>query len=108
MRYKALIASNTSQTGTGNPKILLRHVTSLSTGEIFRDHCWVDISPEINKVRSKKVGDNRTYEIEFDANLKEYYNRRTGDIDKVTLTHICNGTRNPKPVRKPKNNNKHR
>lgn len=99
-KYTALVASNRSHKSTGSPKILFRKVVNLTTGEVFRDHCWVDITPEVQEMLPDRLGDNNTYEVTFEALSKKYYNRITHTLDKVTLTDICNGKRNPKPTKK--------
>ena len=80
-QYTAIISRNFRDVGTMSPKLLLRDVTD-SYGNLFRDHCWVDLDalqhvvPNSNRYSAK---------ISFQATPKPYYS------GKHTLTSISQG-----------------
>ena len=77
--YLAKIQRQYRDVKTGSPKVLLTDVVCEDTG-LFRDHCWVTLTPELEKLVPRKCGVKLA--IEFTAEPREYY---TG---KLTLNNI--------------------
>lgn len=79
-QYTATVSRNFRDVGSISPKLLLRNITD-SNGNLFRDHCWVELDylahvvPNSNRYSAK---------ISFEATTKPYYS------GKHTLTAISN------------------
>lgn len=84
MKYQAKITGNKRGVETTSPKVLLTQIKPNST--LDRDHCWVDITPEIRRLNIK--GHHKPRSIAFEADLKEYLRR--GTELSYTLTNIRN------------------
>lgn len=79
--YTATIYRQMRDTLTTTPKVLLQDVRY--AGKEFRDHCWVVITPEIEKFIPYRQG--QTLRISFEAKPKKY---QTYGPEKVTLQSI--------------------
>jgi hypothetical protein len=85
MQYTAkLHASNFRDVGTGDPKVLMTQIFD-STGELFRDHAHVSLSPSLKRAISK-LKPNKSFIIQFEAVIKPYMYR--GEVFKRTLAHV--------------------
>ena len=82
MQYTAIIGRNFRDM-SGSPKVLLREVLD-TDGNVFRNHCWVDLTADIKKILPKN---NRHKTIQFTAKVKEYKDHMTGNV-KNTLSRI--------------------
>lgn len=85
MKYTAKISRNFRDIATGCPKVLLRDIFD-EQGELFRDHCHVEISPALAKAL-KCMRSNKSFIIELTADTKEYDYQNSG-ILKRTLTQV--------------------
>ncbi len=77
--YIAKISRQFRDVKTGSPKVLLTDVICDET-EGFRDHCWVTLTEDLDRLVPSKCGIKRA--IEFNAEPREYC---TG---KLTLSNI--------------------
>lgn len=87
--YVAKISKNLKSITTGNPEVLLRSIIQDDDTE-FRDHCWVSLNKDLNKVLSSRYATNYggSYVIQFKAKEK-LYNYQNSGVMKRTLEHIC-------------------
>lgn len=69
---RATITRNFRDVNTISPKVLLTNVVN-DDGSEFRDHCWVDISNEIEGFIPKTNRYKVT--VEFTASVKSYQTR---------------------------------
>ena len=75
--------SNRRDVHTGAPKVLLTGVQTDS--EDYRDHCWVEISPALQKAM-RSMRPQKSFIIQFEATEKQY--SRPGAEIKRTLASI--------------------
>ena len=74
--YTAILTTNLRDVYTASPKVLIREIEPNET--IDRDHCWVTITPELDRLIPK---DNRKIvTIQFNAKLYNYKNHLTKEI----------------------------
>ena len=85
MKFTAKISRNFRDVATGCPKVLLRDVFDES-GETFRDHCHVEISPALARTL-KTMRSNKSFIIELDAEPLSYNYQNSG-VFKQTLTAV--------------------
>ena len=77
--YTATITRNFRDVNTVSPKVLLLNIRE--AGKPFRDHCWVNITPELEKFIPYK--NTQKLRLAFEAKSKTY---KTYGPEKVTLT----------------------
>lgn len=82
MEYTARLTGNRRDVETLNPKCLIIDIDPST--ELERDHCWVDLTPELTAIQP--AGHQKPRKIRFTADLKEYPKR--GTITQHTLTNI--------------------
>lgn len=87
MQFTALLTGNRRDTNTGSPKALLNSIIGLE-----RDHCWVDLTPEIEVLQPR--GHHKAIKVSFDAEIKDYL--KQGSIQQQTLCSITNLKRKKK------------
>jgi len=84
MIYTAKLTGNRRDVGTTSPKILLINIDP--NDHLNRDHCWVTITPYLEKIAPK--GHQKPKRIKFEADTKPYL--KQGKEECVTLTNIRN------------------
>lgn len=88
MELRATISNNRKDINLMNPKVLLRNIEILIEGtpnEIFRDHCWVTITPEIELFLGT-LNNGKEASITFTAREMAYL--KQGTIKSKTLKRI--------------------
>jgi hypothetical protein len=82
--YTATITRNFRDVHTISPKVLLLNVEL--DGQLFRDHCWVTITPEIEPFIPYK--NTQKLKISFNAKQKQYKTRASkpeqSTLDKIS------------------------
>lgn len=76
--------SNFRDVATGCKKVLMTQIFE-ATGELFRDHAHVEISPALAK-SMRTMRPNKSFVVQFEADVKEYNYR--GEVFKRTLTNV--------------------
>jgi len=80
---QAIITRNFRDVDTTSPKVLLTNILN-DDGSLFRDHCWVEITREVEGLIPRS---NKGRLIRFSAKFKQYKNYLTGE-KKQTLKKI--------------------
>jgi len=88
MLYTAKLTGNRRDIQTGSPKALLININPDNDG-LFRDHCWVELTPEIEAMQPE--GHKKPLLIGFEAKVKKYIKRGTEVA--YTLHNITDITR---------------
>ena len=83
MRVRALLTGNRRDIDTTNPKALF---TNIEIDGYDRDHSWVVLNDEIEKIQPK--GHHKPILVEFDCNLGEYFKRASNK--QVAITNVTN------------------
>ena len=68
--FTARLTGNLRETHTACPKLLLVDIR-YTDGTLFRDHCWINLSTNIDNIRPKR-GRNKPKKVRFSATEKEY------------------------------------
>ena len=76
--------SNFRDVGTGCKKVLMTKIFD-NSGELFRDHAHVEISPALAK-SMRTMRPNKSFVIQFEADIKPYMYR--GEVFKRTLSNV--------------------
>jgi len=84
--FKATIKGrNFRDVQSGTPRVLLTNV--MHKGQVFRDHMWLEITPEIRKVLP--TSNTAVVNISFEADLVGYRNHITKEL-KMALARMKN------------------
>lgn len=86
-KYTAKLTGNRRIKGISTPLILLIDINPDS--QLARDHCWVELTPELDAIRP--AGHQKPKLVSFNADLKPYIKR--AESQQYTLTNIYNITR---------------
>lgn len=84
-RYTAKLTTNLRDIHTTVPKRLFVNVTD-EDGVLFRDHCWVLDTKDIQNVAPTAKTKNKPIKVMFTADIKEY--KRGGVEQAFTLEKI--------------------
>jgi hypothetical protein len=84
MIYTASLTGNRRETSTLTPKALIINIDP--TTELNRDHCWVGLTEEIERLQP--AGHKPPIRITFEADLKPYL--KQGTMESMTLTNLTN------------------
>lgn len=85
MKYTAKLGRNLRYMSASQTMVLMRGI--IGSEEEFRDHAWVELSKELDKILHNKLFNRNSAIIEFEADTKRYPDHRNGGT-KETLINI--------------------
>lgn len=85
MELTAKLTGNRRDVNTNSPKALLTHIQGLT--EEFRDHCWVKITKDIEKLQP--LGHQKPVSVKIEAKIKKYVKRGKEVQETLDVLKIC-------------------